>query len=294
MIVKIFAVTGRGAGTGHFRRMKDLEKTLRKEGEEVFFKEVLLPPRSRFELDRLLENSDGPRQDPGGKPAIHLLDLRDVPLSGGRFSSPVIALDNASMDRIIGPAPENLFYYDTLPHPGAPPDAFLNNFLFSAETFDCRETNDWILIYSGPFPADWIDERMARDSPGSIRVIRVGNSLPASQIEGFSWFPSLAPEEFRNLLCGCRIRITYPGQTLLEAWTLKKRPLLLPTPSPVHESLGRALMDRFPDLGILYSQEFGREGRESLASLDFPGSLPVISENGRDRLIAFLRERIAF
>lgn len=281
----LFSAHGPGYGTGHRVRMDELHSLLVEGGEGCIHLTFLQEELQRANPVELLARAG----NLAGQTLV--MDLRDMdPVPFLHIFRRVVALDNRNPIRQkVGGRYDSLYFYDTLPHGEADRDDFLSNFLLSRFYLDPitdLPRSNQILLYTGPFP---LKGRGAGAIPEGWELLLVGERLvkgdwPAgARIEN-----RMDPASFARAMGQSSMVITYPGQTLLEAWALEKIPVILPVESGDHRSIGEFLSSRFP-ISTLDPDRWNREGGEYLRRLHSQSQLPPIATDGYDRLIAFLR-----
>ena len=160
---------------------------------------------------------------------------------------------------------KSLYYYDTLPHPALPLESILQQTLLDPDvltaksrTLAPRRERSQILVYAGSLVLSQIHSlaRLLAAAPAGLRILWVGAlpaamqaSIPEISVAGsgenlsrFVQHTSLARADFVQALQQSQFVLTYPGQTLLEAWYLEACPVLLPTESGVHQELSAYLV----------------------------------------------------
>lgn len=237
--MKIAVVTGAGNiggidyGSGHFERMSELRRRLEQRGDAV----ELVPP-----------DAPPPRAD------LCIVDARDHdPRPYQTPRRPVLALDNRHPQRQASIA-GGVNFYDTIPHPEADLAGTLRQALLAADVLECKSSYKRepgrvpfrIFCYSGGFSdVDALDDWLARAAGRGWEVRRCGTAKPSTAFlkSGGRHVERAPRRDFLAHLAAADCIVSYFGMTILEAWYLRRLPVLYETGSTIHEELGSYLAD---------------------------------------------------
>ena len=236
-------------GSGHYTRIWELYKFLSKSKEIKKFskkKELKLsfhPISSIKEAQKYLNKKEK---------NLCLFDLREIDPRPLLTQAKVLCLDNQHplRKRWEKEYSNNLFFYDTLPHPNvdlqtalaqallAPPPSPIPS-LFSSPFFSSSKK---ILLCNGPFiklpPLSLLLEKIKAIYPNIEKGIFFGEKIP-SETSFWKKQKRLAHKDFLRLLQKSYLVFCYPGQSMLEALYLKKKVILIRTESQIHNDLSK-------------------------------------------------------
>lgn len=330
---RILIVTARGGslGSGHLRRMQDLQTALSARSLSV----ELLNLSQDASLNISTRSTDFIASLAAGvvvaseellkflykqveNCALVLLDLRDIDPRPFAEVRPVIALDNRNLNRpgsrilnsLRDPAGEesggSLQYYDCLPHPAISLEDVLPNVLIDSmvRKFHAKDHHvqsyaaaRQVMIYRGSLTLrnEWILEAVLQAAPRHMSIFWVGSGNSDIKAKPSNWTEcaNLSRDDFIKELSRSAVVLTYPGQTLLEAWYLGSRPVLLDVESEVHSILA---FDLAKQSGLPYLQSNLDTDAHALAAwwqALFSKRVPQGPDGtGQDRLVALLESSL--
>lgn len=309
--IQILAGHGPRFGTGHARRMRALREQSSLAGicGEIHFIENYDATTAEHVASLL-----GPVPAAGqmsGR-SVLLLDARDLdPRPFAERGWHVVALDNRHACREQSAKtrhPAAIEFYDSLPHPALPLRSALDAVLIRPEVLALSDPGNpkdggasSLFVYAGSFIVPGLlapDGVLQRLREQGWRILVCGTELVIAPDEpGLTTVARLSGDEYLRALEDAWLVWTYFGMTLFEAWTIGRRPLLLPVPSAVHTELAADLARRggLPLVSPLETEAAVRmigEARRPDAGAGSE-SAPVAAPDGQGfaRLVALLLDR---